>query len=171
MKNLFIFSVILSLLISILNGEEGKAILQGKIQTTTLSPANQTPGRIQPGSTISIKVKVKNSGLQSSAPGKIFARFALPKPLEKHTRSTLYESEIKDLPSISPGEEIEITFAKPHKWPSLYDYIREDWGMRQYQALININDHEEMIGKMPIAFSAYYYEGPSDEVPSLVPSY
>ncbi len=41
------------------------------------------------------------------------------------------------------------------------DYIRDDWAMREYRAIINVERIEKMIGTRAIAFSAYYYEGHS----------
>jgi len=122
-------------------------------------------GRIQPGTPVTLCASVKNLGKQPSAQGTIQLQFAYPKPIDTQAKSLIFETEKAELPSIEPGKDLVITFKTPHQLPSLFDFIRNDWGMRQYHALITIGDKVQLAGTRGITFSAYYYEGPSHEIP------
>ena len=127
-------------------------------------------GKIQPGTPVSLSATIKNIGEQTNAPGNIQLQFLFPKPLDKQPNSLIFETEKQPLPSIDPGKELVITFTTQHQLPSLFDFIRNDWGMRQYQALISIDNHPQIAGTLSVTFSAYYYQGPSQEIPVEVPA-
>lgn len=124
--------------------------------------------KILPRSPIALKAKVKNTGSKANAPGTIYARFAFLEPLDSHQNSVLFQTDKVPLRSINPGEEFEILFKTPHLWPSFFDYIREDWPMRQFEAVAVIDGKEQVIGASAVCISAHYYQGPSDEISKQV---
>lgn len=141
-------------------------ILQGsiQIQPTKPVPGDET-GKIQPGTPVKLIVTVENKGNQNSPAGQLFVRYAFAHPLDKEKTSVLFETEKKPLPSIEPGKKIDIAFDTPHQIPSLLDFVRYDWSIRDYQAIAMINQEEHMIGTLAITFSAYYYPGIKKEFP------
>lgn len=167
-KIAYFFVMILSFCFSLAADADGAATLQAKIHTTAVMPPPSQTVVIQPGSSVLLKTVVTNVGNKANAPGEIFIRFQFPEPLHHHSESLLFETEKQPLPSLLPGEQTEIPFAKLHVWPSLFDYIRDDWGMREYQVIAKVGEAEQKIGKLLITFSAYYYEGPSIEIPTPV---
>lgn len=140
--------------------EAPQAILQGSI---FVHPQSQTAlsDKIQPGQSVKLSVIVENQGEIASPPSQIFIRYAFAKPLDKEPDSVLFETEKIALPIIQPGSSVEIAFDALHKWPALPDFIRHDWGMREYQALVD----GKTIGSLAITFSAYYYPGIRKEIP------
>lgn len=124
-----------------------------------ISPENEGEERIQPGRDVKLSAQIRNGGDVPSAPGTFFIRFAYPKPLDKDPGSVAFQTEEHSLPSLIPGETLTIRFDKPHTWPSLFDYIRKDWAMRQYEAIASIKGKEYLTGSRPVSFSAYYYAG------------
>lgn len=151
------------------HNDEG-ALLQTEINTTPLMHPHSKPGRIQPGTRMKLTAVVKNSGTIASAPGTIYVRFALPEPLDKQPNSVIFTTETRNIPSIPPGNAVTIEFSTPHQWSSLFDFIRDDWAMREYEAVVNVGNEEKITGTRSIAFSVYYYEGPSYEKPVHVSS-
>jgi hypothetical protein len=170
MKFAFICVAIVSCFVLPLGALDDKAIIEATISAVPAQAPTQEREKIQPGSTMLLKIALKNVGSVPSAPGEIFVRFAFPKPLVNHPQSILYESEKIALPSLLPGNETIISFTKPHTWQTVFDFVRDDWGMRSYQAIVNINGEEKIIATMPISFSAYYYAGPNSQSPIQVPS-
>lgn len=150
--------------------QEG-AVLQARIETSTVDPNSNKEGKIQPGSAIVLHAIIKNTGTEANASGEIQLRFMFCNPLENHPKSLLFETEKLCLPSIAPQESVTLTFAKHHIWPSIFDYIRYDWGMREYHAVVTFDGEEQIIGIMPISFSAYYYDSNKREIPKAVPSF
>jgi hypothetical protein len=150
-----------------------EATLQATISvvTTGQRPENSIEnfGKIQPGSKIKLSVTVKNIGTAPNAPGKLWVRFMFPEPLASQPNSLLFQTEEGAVPSITPGQEVVITLQMDQNWPSLFDFIRHDWGMRQFQAVMNIDGAEKILGTLSILFSAYYYEGPNKEISTVVP--
>ena len=111
---------------------------------------------------------MKNVGTEVSAPGTIYVRYAFLEPFHQHEQSILFQTEKLTLPSIAPGNEIELAFSQAHQLPSVFDYIREDWPMRQYEARVNIGGKEETIGRVALSVSAHYYQGPTHLIPKPV---
>ena len=160
---------LLIILVSLFSAEaQAETILEGVIQVTATVPSKEAPEKIQPGSPMIIKLIVKNIGKEASPAGKVSVRYVFAPPLDSHPESLLFQSEQLDLPSLSEGKEIAFTFSKTHTWPSIFDFIRQDWGMRQYQAVVH-TDADRIIGTTHIAFSCYYYQGPSIETPVDIP--
>lgn len=156
-----------------LMGEEGLSFsplhgaqLQAKVKVQLLVPSEEAQRKIQPGSPIQLSATVKNVGDKTNIPGKIFVRFAFQKPLDHQVNSIIFETENKLLPSIDPGKSVEVIFDKTHKWPSFFDYIRNEWNMREYEVVAVINNKSEIIGRASISVSAHHYQGPEEEIPS-----
>lgn len=148
------------------NNGSGHAMLHGNVYVQSLNPLQEDQSnKIQPGTPVSIKVVIENKGTVANPPGKIFIRYAFAKPLHQNESSNLFVSELKDLPAIEPGKEVEISFATPHQTPSVSDFIRNDWALRDYQAVVKINNEEQVIGTVAMTFSAYYYPGVSKQYP------
>lgn len=149
-----------------------EATLQANLNAIpTHSQGENSPeqlGKIQPGSPIKVIATVKNIGTEPNATGKLFLRFMFPDPLKEQPNSLLLETDKLPVPSITPGLEMVIPFTIPNSWPSLFDFIRNDWGMRQFQAVLIVEGQEQVIGTLSIVFSAYYYEGPAKEIPADV---
>lgn len=146
-----------------------QGVLQASIQIVPTQPiTGDDSGKIQPGTAAKLVVTVENRGLQKSPEGSLYVRYAFAHPLENETGSVLFETEKKPLPSIEPGKKEEITFEAPHKIPSLLDFVRHDWSLREYQAIATINQTNYTIGTLAITFSAYYYPGIKKELPTKV---
>ncbi|MFQ5729503.1 MAG: hypothetical protein ACE5GN_03990 [Waddliaceae bacterium] len=146
------------------------ALLQTQIQATPLQSPSTEPGKVQPRTRMELSAKVKNVGDEPNVPGTIYVRFAFPKPLDQQPTSVIFETETVELPSIMPGGTVSIDFSTPHQWPSLFDFIRHDWTMREYEAVVVVGGVEQVTGTRAIAFSAHYYEGHSQEKPAKVAS-
>lgn len=146
------------------------SVLQGSIH---IQPAQPIPGdetnKIQPGTPVKIVVTVENKSSHTSPSGQIYVRYAFAKPLDKEISSVIFETEKQPLPKIAPGHQIDITFNTPHQTPSLLDFVRNDWSIREYQAMTVIDDTEHTIGTLAITFSAYYYPGIKKEFPTKIP--
>lgn len=151
----------------ILGGKHG--VLQGSIHLQPLQtiPSDQT-NKIQPGTPVKIVVTVENKGLQESPAGQLYVRYAYAPPLENEAASVIFETEKKALPPIEPGKKVDIAFETPHHIPSLLDFVRYDWSIREYQAMAVVNNSDNMIGSLAITFSAYYYPGIKKEFPVKV---
>lgn len=145
------------------------AVLEGQVSVSALKYFHDSPGKIQAGTPVHLNVKIKNSGYKPSAPALVYIRFAFPKPLDTQTKSLIFETEKVSIDSLEPGQQLEINFKKTHQWPSLFDFVKNDWAMREYQVVVVVDQTETVIGTMSITFSAYYYAGPSREIPSEIP--
>lgn len=166
----YLTTVLLFLVCASLSAEEEtQAILQAEITAIPFHSYGSLPDRIQPGSQVKLGARVKNIGTAENAPGTMMIRFAFAHPLDAHADSLKFETEKVALPSIAPGEEFVVTFSKMHRWPSLFDFIREDWAMRQYEAVATVNELDHVIGARSVTFSAYYYEGPIKKQPKKLP--
>lgn len=141
-------------------------VLQGSIHIEPVQAiAGDQTGKIQPGTAVKIIVTVENKGLQESPSGQLYVRYAFAHPLEHEETSVLFQTEKKPLPPIEPGKKIDIAFDAVHQIPSVLDFVRYDWSIREYQAIAVINEEENMIGTLAITFSAYYYPGIKKEFP------
>lgn len=181
LSNRWIFRVVIAVIVSLLllarigygqpqtMVEAKQAILQGSIHLKPVKPVPEDEiGKIQPGTPVKIVVTVENKGPQANSPGKLYVRYAFAKPLEREANSVIFETEKKQLPAIEPGQSIEIVFDTPHTSPSLLDFVRDDWSMREYQAVTVFQREEHVIGTLAITFSAYYYPGIKKEFPTKV---
>ena len=110
-------------------------------------PGDQT-GKIQPGTAVKLVVTVENKGQQESPAGQLYVRYAFAHPLENEAASVIFETEKKPLPAIEPGKKAEIVFDTPHQIPSLLDFVRHDWSIREYQAiaLSTIREYHRYLG-------------------------
>ncbi len=153
--------------ISASESKEG-AILAATIQALPAQPFIAAPGKFQPGNPVKLSVKVSNLGKEANPPATVFLQFVFPKPLDAQPQSLLFKTEKATLPMIPPGQNVDVAFSTQHHWPALLDFIRDDWSMREYQAIVVINDSEHLIGTRSIAVSAHYYEGPNHEFPTEI---
>lgn len=143
-----------------------QAILQGTIHlkpTVTLG-ADQTV-KIQPGTGVKLVVSVENKGDQESPPAQLFIRYSYAKPLDNEAHSVIFSTERKTVPPIQPGQSTDISFDAVHQTPSLIDFVKYDWPIREYQAILVTNHEEHLIGTLAMTFSAYYYPGVRRELP------
>jgi hypothetical protein len=141
-------------------------VLQGSIHIQPVNPIpNDQTNKIQPGTPVKLVVTVENKGQQASPSGQLYVRYAFAHPLENEARSVIFETEKKPLPAIAPGQRVDIAFETPHHIPSLLDFVRYDWSIREYQAMAVVDDEEHLIGTLAITFSAYYYPGIKKEFP------
>lgn len=154
----------------IVEHHKGKTFLQGMIVLQATKTINDKELRIQPGTAVKLALTVQNKGKNPSKAGEVFIRYAFAKPLDKQPNSTLFQTEKAPLPSIAPGESITIDFKTEHRWPSLLDFVRDDWLMREYQAFVQTDKGEKMIGALAINVSAYYYPGFKNSFEAEVPS-
>jgi hypothetical protein len=149
--------------------ESNPCILQGSLH---IKPVKNVPGdqtdKIQPGTQVKIDMTVENKGGQVSPAGQIYVRYAFSQPLEHEKSSILFETEKKSLPPIEPGKKIEFAFDTPHQIPSVLDFVRYDWSLREYQTIALIHQQEYIIGTLAVTFSAYYYPGVKKEFPTKI---
>ncbi|MGA8165121.1 MAG: hypothetical protein WB791_08885 [Waddliaceae bacterium] len=146
------------------------ALLQAAINANALEPPKQPSEKVIPRTEMRLSAIVKNVGDVPSAPGRVFVQFGLPKPMDANPESVIFKTERVNLPSIEPGQYLVINFSKYHQWPSMFDFIRNEWAMREYQAIVDIDGKEAIAGTRLISFSAYYYEGRASEIPVRVTS-
>lgn len=144
------------------------SILQGSIHLLPANGSTDNEGKIQPGTAVKLMVTVENKGMQESPAGELYIRYAFAHPLEHEKTSIIFETERKTLPPIEPGKKVDIPFDTSHQIPSLLDFVRYDWSLREYQAIAVIDKTESMIGTLAITFSAYYYPGIKKEFPIKV---
>ncbi len=171
MKKLLLLITCLTMITLNLAAEALKATsLEAEIELFAADPARENPKVIQPGTPIVISVKIKNTGNEKNEKGYFFVRFAYPNPLAGNPKAELFVTEKVSLPAIEPGKEATVAFKTMHHLPSLIDFIREDYGMRQYLAVVVIDQKEYILGNATLTFSAYYYAGPNHEIQTSVPA-
>lgn len=158
-----------------LNVFAADAVKQGAILEATLNILPAKPGadenkNIQPGTPVIVAAVLRNIGTETNAPGVFYVRFLYPEPLNKQQGAVAFSTEKVDLPSIAPGGAASLVFKTPQATPSLFDFIRQDWSLRQYEAVAAINEKEYVLGNTRLTFSAYYYPGTPHESPVQVPS-
>lgn len=147
-----------------------QAILQGLIHAEAAQPIEKEAAhKVQPGTPAKLSVVVENKGAQASPRGEIYLRYAFAKPLEKEKDSVIFHTEKLPLASIEPGKSVIVAFTTPHAWPALADFVRDDWSMREYQAVAVFGKEEVVIGSLAVTFSAYYYPGMRKEIPTNIP--
>lgn len=144
-------------------------VLQSEVVVEPTRPLEE-PTKIQPGTPVKLKLIVENKGSKPSASGDVFIQFGYAKPLDNQPKSVIFETEKTTLPSIEPGQKKEIVFASTHTWPTLFDFVRFDWSLREYKAIAIIENEEKILGTLAITVSAYYYPGVKKEFPSEVPA-
>ncbi len=142
------------------------AILDAKIELLANNADNKS---IQPGKEITITATITNKGTEKNKTGHFYVRFAYPTPLAANPKSELFITEKILLPPINPGKEATIQFKTIQMTPSLFDFVRNDYAMRQYQAIAVIEDKQYLIGTATLTFSAQYYPGLPQEIPTAVP--
>ncbi len=171
MKNILTLTfLIVSITLFAIDTQKKGAMLDAKVELLPALKSGADDRIIQPGSPIIVTAKITNTGVDYNERGYFFVRFTYPNPLAAHGKSELFATEKVTLPSIAPGKEAEIHFSTTQNTPSLFDFIRQDYGMRQYQAVAVIDHKEYVIGNATITVSAYYYAGPHHEVPTAVPA-
>lgn len=143
--------------------------LEAKIGLLPAQPSSENIQAIQPGTPILITVKIKNNGKVANKEGQLFVRFVYPEPLSKQPKSELFVTETIGLPSIQPGKEASLMFKSVQFSPTLYDFVKEDFAMRQYQAVLIVDNQEYILGNTTLTFSAYYYSGQPHEIEVNVP--
>lgn len=153
------------LILSTLSVFSSEALLKTTISAIPKNNIHSKRDHIQPGARVQLLATVKNVGSAPNESGTVKVLFSFPEPLDKEENSILFETEERQLPSISPGQEISIAFEKTHQWPTLFGFIRDDWAMREYQAVSEIKGQKQRLGYLTVAFSAYYYEGARMEKP------
>ncbi len=153
-----------------LDGLKEGAFLEATLNILPASPSKEQNKNIQPGTPVIIAASLKNVGTKANTPGIFYVRFLYPEPLNKQQGTVLFTTEKVNLPSIPPGDVASLVFKTPQATPSLFDFIRQDWGLRQYEAVVVINNKEYVIGNTKLTFSAYYYPGTPHESPVAVPS-
>ena len=147
-----------------------KAVFRTEINAHPYRNSHSTKDRVQPGTWMELEATVKNIGTAASEAGSIYIQYAFPSPLDKKHHSVIFETERVALPSILPDEQVTITFKKKHQWPTLFNFIRDDWAMREYQVVAEVGGRVQTIGSMAVAFSAYYYKGARKNKPVEVSS-
>lgn len=150
-----------------LHGETSSSSLLATIQ---FSGDNST--KFHAGTPLSFTCKIKNLGVQNSPAGKLRIEFQFPKELKDHANSLLFKTEELEIPSINPGDQLIVKFETTQTLPNLYDYIRNDWGMREYEAVLTVGEpaKEYVIGAANLTYSFHYYEGPQKQTPTSIPN-
>lgn len=125
--------------------------------------------KFQVGTPISFGCKIKNLGVQKSPEGKLWIQFQFPLELKDKPNSQLFKTEVLEVPSIPAGEQLIVKFKATQTLPNLFDYIKNDWAMREYEAVLQVGEQEHVIGIANLTFSAYYYEAPQRQSPTVIP--
>lgn len=146
------------------------AILQGSIHLQAIKSLPDDPVKIQPGTPVKILVSIENQGDAFSPAGEIYVRYAFTKPLDGQPNSVIFQTEKVAVKELAPGKKVDVQFTSTQPLPSIFDFIRYDWPMREYQAIYVVDQAEKMIGKLAITFSAYYYPGLKHEIPIEYPN-
>ncbi|CCB85596.1 putative uncharacterized protein [Parachlamydia acanthamoebae UV-7] len=151
-----------------------KALLKGEVSIKPVATVDNPPeqmreGQIQAGIEVAFSVKVKNEGNQASQPGTLQVYYRFPPSLQHLSSASLFETEEVSLPVLQPGEEKMITFDKKQRMPTLYDFVRDDWGKREYQAIARVAGQDQVLHVVALTFSAYYYEIPISTKIAAVP--
>jgi hypothetical protein len=144
-----------------------RATLRGSI---VIVPEKSSLDKILPGTPIKLKLVIENIGTHANASGQAYLRFAFNQPLQNRSDSIVFQTEALNVPAIEPGSKVELNFSTAHQWPSLLDFVRYDWLMREYQAVFAVDKQENVIATLSVTFSAYYYPGLQREVAIEVPS-
>jgi len=150
--------------------DSDSAILEATVDILPSQITNENPRLINPGIPVKLVAKIKNVGSRANQPGRLYVRFTFPKPLENQKNGTLFTTELVVLPPINPGQSAFLEFETLHSTPSLNDFIRNDWNLRHYQAVVVFGESEHIIGSVPLTFSCFYYPGQEHESPTAVPA-
>ncbi len=165
MRHLFLILVVF---FSAAYGMDNRSILQADIQLTP-NQGSKDNEVVAPDTTIYVSAIVTNTGDDMSVEMPFFVRYAFPGPKDKLYKSEIFRTEEVMLPPIEPAKSVTITFTKTHRWPSIFEFIRKDWNLRQYQAIVEVEDKRFILGTAAIAFHMYYYPGPKHELPKELP--
>lgn len=168
-KRLFFILALTSTTLSNANQADG-AILEATLDILPSKVTTENPRLITPGIPAKIAVKIKNVGSKVNQPATLYVRFSFPRPLDNQKNSTLFATEAVSLPPINPGQSAALEFETEQATPSLNDFIREDWSLRQYQAVVVLDKQEYVIGSIPLTFSCFYYPGQGHETPVTIPA-
>lgn len=135
----------------------GESILQGNI---IITPQNDdSSSKIRPGTYVALSVEIENVGRDTSSDGTIFIRFAFPNTGPNRNPGELFRTEQKAFPKLQPGEKVLITFSEQHRWPTIEEFIRSNWGRRQYQARATIGEVSHTLSSAAIGYDVHYYPG------------
>jgi hypothetical protein len=150
-----------------LHGDTNSASL---LATIHFSGDNTT--KFHAGTPLSFECKIKNLGVQKSPAGKLRIQFQYPSQLKDHPNSQLFKTEELEVPSIAPGDQLIVNFKTTQTLPNIFDYVRNDWAMREYEAILTVNEtgKEYVIGIGNLTYSAYYYEAPQKQTPTVIPA-
>lgn len=163
-----LFMIVMGSAFGLEEGDKEGAILEGIIAIHPTRPIPEGPERIQPGTAVDVSLTIKNTGTKDSPVGDVIVRYAFAKPLEKHPHSVLFQTEKQAVPVLKAGEEFSIKFKTQSPLPTLFDFVREDWIMREYQAIFSYDKGDRCLGVLPLTVSAYYYAGEKREVPAAL---
>ncbi len=140
-------------------------LLETEITWTPVEPDASLP-QYQPGAEMILTAAVRNVGTDVNAPGSIYIEFSFKdQGLQSQTSSVLFQSESQDLPSITPGQTVTITFDRHHRWPSIIDFVRHDWLFRAYKSFISIRGRKSITGTAAISFQAHFVDGVKQPTP------
>lgn len=145
-----------------------KPMLSGTIEIQSNEGKVQAYQKIQPGTPIKFELNIENKGEGITPEGEVYIRYAFIKQLEHEPNNIVFQTEKVPVPSLKQGQNISIKFETSQQLPSLVDFIRYDYPMREYQAYFIKNDKEYLIGKLILTFSAYYYPSLRHEIPVVV---
>jgi hypothetical protein len=140
-----------------------KAVLEAQIST---EPKNQ----IQPGTEVKLSATIKNVGTAPNAPASILIRID-PTIDSSGSHNAFFKTEEKPLPSIQPGQTLQVSFSTTHKLPDLNGFA--EMGMyRAYKAVVTAGTLEKVVGEHRILITGTYNlsdrlaKGRPEEVPT-----
>lgn len=150
------FFCLLALLPFCLNADVSSA-LRAEIQVQQGAGEVSSHNKFLPLFPVQLSVFVKNPSDKASPAGKIAIHYALPIPHQHEKEGVLFTTEEVPLPSIPAKGELQVAFKTPQPLPTIADFVRQDWPMRQYQAIFSTDSKDEIIGTLALTYSAYYY--------------
>lgn len=137
--------------------QQPTALIKGSLSLLPERPHTDDPTKIQPGTPVKIALKIENKGKVPIPAGTAYVRFAFIQPLHNRHDSVLFRTDTVEVAAMAPGEVRDLLFTPHHLIPSVIDFVRSDWLMRQYEAVYVVDGNEYLIATMPITFSVYYY--------------
>jgi hypothetical protein len=124
-----------------------KAVLEAQI---AIEPKNQ----IQPGTEVKLSATIRNVGTMPNAPASLQIRID-PYINSTGTLNAFFKTEEKPLPSIQPGQTVQISFSTTHKLPDLNAFA--EMGMyRAYKAVVTAGALEKVVGEYRILITGSY---------------
>lgn len=134
-------------------------LLQTEISWEPVAPDKALP-QVPPNTQMRLSALVRNVGGAANAPGRIQLEFSLKDAAKvRGALKSIFQTEAQRLPSITPGQSERLTFARLHLWPSIEEFVEQEWGQRRYKAVVTIRGVQAVTGLAGIDYEARFIDG------------